>query len=383
MGLFDFLKKTSKQPQTPTKQNVGGGFVTPITPKVTVSISTPKPPTQAELDAEVIPVETRIKTAIASKQGLYPHEILVLDYAHTFYTSGNSFQGFWWYRYGVRDVQAVLNSLVERGFLQIGDLRAALDKQTAAAIKEALKTHEIKTTGKKADLVQRALDEIPEAELNRSFPKRTYMPTEAGKTAITEEAYVPYIHRHGMEDLDIWSMNKLMHTEPYMSYRDKIWGYLNQQSMKHFSVGNFGLYRNCRFQMSQFLREENKLKDSLAMLAEVVFYDLSGAPNNYNPQFLEIYADGFFPYENSLAATAPGIIAAIEACQKELGYTNEELVEALKERMSKLSAPIQLFTVDECAKIVLMECEKDVEGLTKIYAKAKRTFKQKYPNIKV
>jgi len=168
-----------------------------------------------------------------------------------------------------------------------------------------------------------------------------------------------------------------------MSYRDKIWGYLNQQSMKHFSVGNFGLYRNCRFQMSQFLREENKLKDSLAMLAEVVFYDLSGAPNNYNPQFLEIYADGFFPYENSLAATAPGIIAAIEACQKELGYTNEELVEALKERMSKLSAPIQLFTVDECAKIVLMECEKDVEGLTKIYAKAKRTFKQKYPNIKV
>ena len=87
--------------------------------------------------------------------------------------------------------------------------------------------------------------------------------------------------------------------------------------------------------MSQFLQEEGKLKDALAMLAEVVFYDLSGATNGFDPQYLEIYTGGYFPYESSNATTAPGIIAAIVDCQKKLGYSDDELKAALAERMNK------------------------------------------------
>lgn len=42
--------------------------------------------------------------------------------------------------------------------------------------------------------------------------------------------------------------------------------------------------------MSTFLMEEKKIKDGLGMLSEVVFYDLSGLGNVYDPQFLDIYA---------------------------------------------------------------------------------------------
>ena len=316
-----------------------------------------------------------------NSSGLYPHEILLLDYAHTFYTTDNSFQGFWWHRYGVRDVHLLLYSLLDRGFLQVGDLRAALERQTAAAIKEVLKARSLKTTGKKDDLIQRALDEIPESELNLEFPRRTFSLTDAGVTAL--DAYVPYIHRNGAEDLDIWSLNQLVHTQPNMRYRDIIWGYLNQRCMKHFSDRNFGLYRNCRFSMAQFLREEKKTKNALAMLTEVVFYDLCGASNGFDLQFLDIYAEYYFPYENSSARTAPGIISAIVDCQKELGYSDAELKSALIEHMSKLSTPIQLFTVDECAQIVLLEIQNNIDGLKKMYSRAKVAFKQKYPQIKV
>lgn len=376
MELFNIFKKGKALP-TPTEATKNQYKIAPgISMSVSISnIST--------FDAEVIPAEKRMKTAIASKHGLYPHEILVLDYAPSFYTSGNQFQGFWWYKYGVRDVQAILHSLVKRGFLEIGDIRGALEKQTGAAIKDVLKAYGVKISGKKDDLVQRALDEITEVELNRYFPRRTFKLTALGQEDLKAEDYVPYIHKHGVEDLDIWSLNRLVHTEPYMPFRDKLWGYLNQQSMKHFSERNFGLYRNCRFNMSQFLKEENKIMDSLAMLAEVVFFDLSGATNNFDPQFLEIYAEGFFPYENSLATTAPGIILAISQCQEELGYTDEELKFALAEQMSKLSVPLQLFTVDECVTIVLYERDGDKEALKKLYAKAKKTFKQKYPQIKI
>lgn len=370
MGLFDFLKK--KKPASPLGEI-----------KVTVNVSTPQRPSQEEVDAQIIPVEARIKKAIASKHGLFPHEILVLDYAHTFYTYDNSFQGFWWYRYGIRDVQAVLSSLEQHGFLQAGDLHSALQKQTVATLKELLKAHGLKQSGKKDELIQRAMDAISADKLNRQFPQRTYQLTESGKAALEEESYVPYIHRHGIEDLDIWSLNQLVHTPPYMSYRDKIWGYLNQRSMKHASDRNFGLYRNCRFAMSRFLKEEGKTQDSLAMLAEVVFYDLSGATNNFDIQYLEIFASGFFPYENSLAATAPGIISAIMDCQEKLGYTDEELKAFLVERMDKLTVPLQLFSVEDCAKIVFLERDQDKEALTAIYAKAKKAFKAKYPKIRL
>lgn len=384
MGLFDIFKKTVKQQSraaepkrdaVPKMASSGNS--------ITVNISIPKQPTQAEMDAMVTPVEMRVKTAIVSKHGLYPHEILVLDYAHTFYTSGNSFQGFWWYRYGIRDVQSILSLLVERGFLKIGDLKAVLDRQTAATLKEVMKLHNITTTGKKDELIQRILDKIPESELNKHFPKRTYSLTITGQEALDEEAYVPYIHRHPVEDLDIWSLNRLVHTKPYMPYRDKIWGYLNQRSMKHFSEHNYGLYRNCRFSMAQFLKDENKLKDVLAMLAEVVFFDLSGAGNNYDTRHLDIYAAGFFPYEKSLAKTAPGVIGAIADCQEKLRFSDEDLKSVLLERMSKLSAPLQLFTVEECVQIILLERDNDAEALTKLYDEAKSTFMQKYPNIKL
>jgi len=330
---------------------------------------------------DVIPVEVRLKDAVASSHGLYPHEVLALDYAHSYYTEGNRYQGFWWYGYGVRDVDVVLRSLLERGFLQVGNLQSAIENETGAVLKEELKKHGLKVSGKKAELVQRLLNEVSQDELNARFTKRTYQLTELGKQALEEEAYVPYIHRHPAEGLDIWSLNKIMHTPPHMSFRDKIWGYLNQRSIEHAAAGNFGLYRNCRYSMSVFLQEEKRHKDALGMLAEVVFYDLSGLGNNFDLKYLDIYAGSYFPYKESIATTAPGIISAILQCQKELGVSEDELRTELLDRMEKLSVPLHLFTPEECVDIALLEIHEDVEGLTKIYAKAKRRFKQKYPNI--
>ena len=69
-------------------------------------------------------------------------------------------------------------------------------------------------------------------------------------------------------------------------------------------------------------------------------------------------------------------------CQKELNLTDEELKTTMLDRMNQLSAPLQLFTPEECIDIVFMESREDTETLTKVYAKARQRFKQKYPNIK-
>lgn len=383
MGLFDIFRKSAKQQplvkalkQSVVPRTVSSGIT------VTVNVSTPTQPTQAELDAEVVPAETRIKKAIASEHGLYPYEILVLDYAHSFYTNGNSFQGFWWYRYGVRDVDKCLQSMLNRGFLQVGDLQSAIALENATVLKEELKKHGLKVSGKKAELVKRLMAEISQDELNSRFSKRTYQLTELGKQALEGEGYVPYIHRHMIEDLDIWSLNIIVHEPPYMPYRDKIWGYLNKRSMEHFSAGDFGLYINCRYYMSNFLMEEKKVKDALGMLSEVVFYDLSGLENGYDPKYLDIFAEHFFPYKDSTVTMAPGITSAVMHCQQELNLSDKDLKAIMLDRMARLGAPLHIFTPEECVDIVFMESRGETDALTNLYAKARRRFKQNYPGIK-
>lgn len=380
MGMFDIFKKNKAQPVSSSNEKPNEFEVMPGV-KMSISI-TSHVPTQDEIDAQVIPVAERVKTAIASKHGLYPHEILILDYAHTFYTDGNSFQGFWWYGYGIRDMQAVLNSLVERGFLEVGNVQGTLERQTAAVIKDTLKLYGLKTSGKKAEIIKRALDEIPEDELKNRFPQRTYKLTSLGQEELKSEDYIPYVHRHGY-GLDIWSMNQLIHTKPSRSCRDIIWEHLNNESIQCYSENNWGLYRNCRFSMSEFLKEENKIEESLVLLAEVAYVDLSGASNNFDIRFLDIISQNFFPYEHSLATTAPGIISRIFDRQKELGYTDDDLKSVLEKCMSKLSTPIHLFTADECVSIIFFERDGNKEALSKLYEKAQKTFKRKYPQIKI
>jgi len=334
-------------------------------------------------EKEIIPLKERIKTAIPSKNGLFPHEILALHYAPTFYVNQEVFQEFWKY-YGVLEMNDVLSSLLSRGFLKVGTLEDVLKIQKSDRLKIILKTNDLNTSGKKENLIKTILDKIPHTELDKLFPDKTYSLTDTGIEELKNGEYIVYVHNHGIEDLDIWSLNKVVGNQPHR-YRDKIWQYLNMDlSRKYLSKGDFGLYRNLRYRMSRFLNEEKKFKGELALLVEVMFCDLSGLPNNYNENYFIICSDSFFPYEKSLATIPEGIIYQMICCQKELGYSDDELKNFLTEEMNGqvVRAPIQLFTKEECVQIILFEKDNNKEELKKLYANAGKEFKKKLKDYK-
>lgn len=377
MGLFDFLKKKKSQSNSPEKQTPTRIDTEIKTPEIRVSVPT-------HSDDDVIPAEKRIKNAFPSRNGgLYPHEILVLDYANSFSTQNNTYQRFWWTRYGVRDVDSILQSLLHKGFISEGSIQATLERKTVVELKNLLEDNALSTKGKKAELIQRIIEQIPQSTLNTLFPVRPYTRTEKGNKELADEEYVSYIHRNSVDDLDIWSLNQLLYgSSAHIPYRDVIWGYLNKKSGEYFSANDFGVYRNCRHRMATFLKEEGKFKGALAMLAEVVFFDLSGAGNNYNPDYLYILASHLFPYEKSLAKTYPGITKEIFYCQEKVGFTEEELREYLAEKMRVLYSPLQLFTIDECVDIIFYEQQADKEALERVYQVAEKRFRKNHPNLK-
>ena len=183
MGLFNFFKKKSKKVEIAKDDNnikaKQGINIKPVISIKTEIINTAHEP-------DIIPIEKRIKEMKANEAGLYPHEILLLSYAPKYYVEGNSYPGFWWYQYGIKDVDKSLKSLLERGFLKVGSLKSAIEKETSVVLKDLLKANNLKVSGKKAELVQRLLAEVPEERLKAVFTKYIYELTDTGKEELKE-----------------------------------------------------------------------------------------------------------------------------------------------------------------------------------------------------
>lgn len=357
MGLFDFLKKNIGS-QKPSFNQVNVSFTTNVD--------------------DTIPVSKRIAGTEPQCNGLYPHEVLMLSYAPKYIVGEKSFQGFWWNSYGVKNPEAVLESLRSRGFLLVGNVEATINNLKGAELKELLKSHNLKSSGAKAELANRVVAEIPTSELENLYPTRYYVLSEIGQETVNKEPCILYIHQNPVDGLDIFSLSKLVHTKPYMSYRDKIWGHLNNISMQYISRGDFGLYRNCRFRMATFLEEEGKIKDALNMMCEVLFYDANDMMNGFNPQFAGVYLDRI---DSEYTCIPPGIISVVQNYQKQLNMTDEQLLDFIKQSMSRIQNGLAPFTADEAFEIVKAKMTGNESTLPKIYSNARSRFRKTY-NIK-
>lgn len=331
-------------------------------------------------------LEIRIKTAIPSEHGLYPHELLMLSYAHTYTTGINKFQQFWEYNYFIDNPQQILDSLYQRKFIQQGSFKNSLSKLKLPQIKSELKSCGEKVSGKKEDLVKRLLECGNISELEKKYPIKYYELTKLGELELKENEYISYISNHSIENLTIWDMNIMLGNDNKASYRDKIWKYLNEASGQHFKNKDYGLYRNTRLTMYNFLMEEEKYNMAFNLISEVAYYDLSGLLNGdliedkaSKKYELEQRIEMAFPYENSCFNLPPGIREYLEDMKERL--SDGTFKEKLYERFNKLYTPFHLFTKEECVNIVIAEINQDTDTLKEIYKQSEKRLKSKIQNI--
>lgn len=351
MGLFDFLKKQIAPPKaniTQANSNISENF--------------PKTEFDSELNNDVPSLQSRLSKATPSKYGLYPHEILMLDYAHTYKNTKNQFQNFWKWNYSVDNPQSVLDSLLQRGFIVEGSVRSTLTKLKVGDLKDLLTKVNEKTTGKKEELIERILTKYSDDTLTAMFPEKYFELTQKGIEELTQNAYVPYLHRHSY--MSPWEMNYYLNNDnsSQLGYRDILWREFNKQSGEHFQNCDFGLYRNTRLCMHDFLMEESKYKTALHMLVEVASFDLSGLGDGDNPErsdktwrelrYQSKLANLFFD-DGQEAVIPPGIINYFKKLYELLGMPESEFKNYIYEEFSQIKIHDRVFSHDECANIVL------------------------------
>lgn len=360
MGLFDFLKKNNDSAISSTNITTKSHAIAPDSDR-------------ANLPDYVIPVEDRIKNTAPLNSGLYPHEVLLLSYAPKYRCDGkNDYQGFWKHSYGVLHVDKLLASLERRGYLRQDDAMSSAKNMTAQDIKSVLKKYELSQSGKKDVLIQRLADNLTMEQLDAEFPIRHYQLTEMGQKAIDEEPQILYIHKHRDYELNIWSLTKLVHTEPYMNYRDKIWGHLNERGLYYAHNKKFGLYRCIRFSMSEFVAEEGKYENAIVLLFEVIHYDLSWVGNGYDPELTSYYAESFFDFKGE--RIAPGVMNRVTKYQELLGWSDAELRRKMVEWFDRVKIPVTVLTAGECADIFFAERDNHPRVLSRIYTQAENRF---------
>ena len=186
-----------------------------------------------EFAHKVTPFEERKQISYPSSRGLYVAEIMLLEYCNqgNYPKPPSGYPGFWWFKYGIRDVGHALESLEERGFIKWRPKAESLQGLKVDELKAILSERNLSVTGKKADLIDRIITQIPENEL--SIPNYTprYELTEIGKIELTDNAYVPYMHNHPhltIEDskfgkpFTVWEINKLFPDGNAQNWREVV-----------------------------------------------------------------------------------------------------------------------------------------------------------------
>lgn len=387
MGLFDFLKKknTVLDASKPEQTKITDQHYTDATIKITHIKKEPisKTVENSEVQDETLSLSELIKSATPSKQGLYPHEIMMLEYAPHFKTKNNNFQNFWYYQYLVSEPQKILDSLFKRGFIEVGDLKSAIEKIKLPDIKEELKLINQKVSGKKDELIDRLIENGDIDYLNNKFNERYFRLTEKGEKELKDNQYVSYLHNHRY--MSVWEMNERI-SKTHMPYRDILWGYFNEKSMEHFKNCEYGLYRCIRLNMHDFLCEEGKYKTAFHFLAEVISYDLSGLGNgdkflSDNELFKETHYRSrlvnFFRNEDEVTVP-PGIIRYFENLKYQLNLSEVEYIDYVYQEFSSIHIHDRVFNADECANIILSEIGLEKRKITQSYKEAEQRLKKRF-----
>lgn len=318
-----------------------------------------------------------------TKNGLFPHEIVLLNNARYYSYDQKHYQNYLYYKYQINDAQKALHSLLDRGFLCLGDMRYQLGFLTVNQLKHLLKSKNLKISGKKADLIDRLLLSSEESELKAipDIKQARYKITDMGLSEIKENEYVMFIHRHGF--VDLIEANRRIH-EDKRPFMDVIHDILKGHSENAF-VGLEDGYWIKRY--AKFCSEFAKDRDYFVEMCWVIFdsmnqiqartvhrnraYDLLSALRNY------------FPYDRySMGSIPPYALSIAGSYVETTGISMEELKEKTVLEFNKLSHPNDIFTASEAADALIYNLTNNEPSLVRLYEKVEKRLRielEQYP----
>lgn len=332
-------------------------------------------------------VKFAIEQSFPSKSGLKWTEILFLSYYWSFHVDQVSFPVFWFEYYAIDDPNQLLQSLISRGYICISSYETELKSLTSSKLKEILQQWNKKSTGKKADLIKRIIDNVPENYLSQLFHERKIELTDLGKKELEQNQYViEYNYRATHFGVDIWWINSQLKTYPHMKYRDLIWGELNRQAseaMKYSAIDSFCSYIKTRETMIDFLLSEGKhYQKALTLICEAHYYKANTIAINEYLQEKKKY-DDFVNHAGSYLGNKPFFsllpkidVIRFEKIRDSLCISNNELYSLIVNNLTIFSCTSPMISNEDLAGVIVATIENNYALAKSVYQEIENKLNQ-------
>ncbi|MCQ2098371.1 MAG: SAP domain-containing protein [Fibrobacter sp.] len=302
------------------------------------------------------------------KYGLYPIELLVLLHAPNYYVDERNFPSFWRYKYEIENVIALLENLVQRGFLKKEmDLKANLGDLNVPDLKCILKNNSLPVSGKKEEIVKRILENIPKDSLDNSLTKKRYLRTEKGDASLQDAPYVAYLDTHSL-NVSLFELSDFMSRKPSVNFKEGILELLKKDIKKHQRNSDYGMYRNAQWAMMEFYKAENRLADAYFTLLEIIFIDINDfLGNGFSKDLLQMNIEMFFKDE-PVVTIPPAAFELMDYFQSSLNVSDQQLRLDMMNRWFDVKIPYHVLSVGDCIEIYFSEKNDDLSKIKEIFS---------------
>lgn len=319
-------------------------------------------------------IKDKTERSYPSKNGLKIPEIMVLNYAETFDSTGETIQSFWYYKYGLKNAKEILDKLLEKGFICISPVKDTIKRFSNAKLKDMLKELNLKVSGKKSELLERLFQNTTIEYLENKVEARGFSITEKGKQELKDNAYVMYYHRGNSftnnPNTNIWWMNKMLHEHPKKTYREIIWEELQKQygialhELNLDKSNKYWQYTNICNEICCFLLEvKGNAEIALKFYAESAYYNINFRMlKEYNERIEYKTTDSVLEIHDCVYLDE----LSFKNIQEELNMSDNDIIKKLENIFISFNVDKPLLSDTETAKFIVAKIKKDYDTLDSI-----------------
>lgn len=151
--------------------------------------------------------EKNIRSSFPSKNGLFPHEIVLLERIPSYEVNNiPDWVQDKWCSYFDSKISEYMQKFINLGLIQYVSTANVLDRITVPELRRCLADYGKITNGKKIDLITRIKHELTEKQINTSIPPRFCELTSLGVDELQSNSFLFYADQVG---LTIWEANQI------------------------------------------------------------------------------------------------------------------------------------------------------------------------------
>lgn len=220
---------------------------------------------------------------IAVSEGLLPGEVILLFWLEN--KTAEERIPIYFKDYYLIKVNSAKQKLLAKNLVTYGISENSLNALKVEELKSILRQYTLSTTGKKNELINRVVSNIPLSKLSL---KKTYSLSDSGKQ-ITKK-YSQFIKAHRDKDITLDQFLNVSRRFPeYMDYNKIKWIYFSEEEMRNLNDSNYSLFGMAKRRKYQIMLEKNEYQKALVEYMVMVMIDFSGLYNSMEEYLKPVY----------------------------------------------------------------------------------------------